>query len=282
MKAIIIDDEVPCIEELAHLLRKYPDIEIAGTFSSPVRALEDVAGLKPDVVFLDVDMPRMDGLELALKIQTLCAGVAIIFVTAHARYALAAFKAYPLDYLLKPVKQARLDDDVAHLRKQYALTHPADAERGSLRIKCFGRFEVLAVQEIKWGTRRVKELLMYLIDRCGAPPTKGELLDALFGGASDRKAAGNLYVTIYKLRRLLDTWDNERRHIEMAEDYALSIAPGVCDYTDFMRFAAQDAAISAQNAAEAARTLSLCAGTYLEGEDCAWMSDTASVVDVGL
>jgi two-component system LytT family response regulator len=279
LKAIIIDDEVPCVEELAYLLRKYADIEIVGTFTSPVEALAAAPDLLPDVVFLDIDMPRMDGLELALKIQTLCVDVAIVFVTAYSRYALEAFKAYPLDYLLKPIKEARLDNDIEHLRRQYALMHPANAEHSGPKIRCFGHFQVSAGEDISWGTRRVRDLLMYLIDRCGATPTRSELIEALFGGVNDKRTVGNLYVTIYKLRSLLHTLDDEGRYLKVAEDYALTVAPDVCDYVDFMRFAGQTAPISAQNAAEAARMLSLCAAPYLEGEDLAWVTDTASVVD---
>jgi two-component SAPR family response regulator len=279
MKAFLIDDEFPCVEELAFLLRQYPDIEITGRFTDPLKALEAVSGRRPDVVFLDIDMPRLDGLELALKIQAICAGVCVIFVTAYSRYALDAFKAYPLDYLLKPIKQARLDAAVEHLRRQYTLIHPASVDRG-FKIKCFGRFQIITDKEIKWGTRRVRDLFLYLVDRCGAAPTKSELIEAVFGTVDDSKSANNMYVTIYKLRSLLDTLDNERRYIQMDGDYALSIAPGVCDYTDFMRFARLNAAVSSKNAVEAARALNLCSGIYLEGEDYGWVSETSNLIDV--
>jgi two-component system, LytTR family, response regulator len=279
LRAVLIDDEIPFIEELSYLIGKYPDIEIAGTFTSSIKALESLESIKPDVVFLDIDMPHMNGLELALKIQAFYAGTIIIFVTAYSKYALDSFKAYPLDYLLKPVKEARLEAAIEHMRKQYALLHSGDTTKETLKIKCFGRFEVSARDEIKWGTRRVKVLFMYLIDRCGAATTKSEVINAVFGGVNDKNTANNMYVTVYKLRSLLDDLDRERRLIRLSEDYALQIMPGVCDYTNFISFARRNAMISGKNAIEAARVLNLCTGDYLEGEDFGWVAETACFIE---
>jgi two-component SAPR family response regulator len=279
IRVMLIDDEIPFLEELAYLLGKYPDIEVAATFSNSLKALEAVESMRPDAVFLDISMPHMNGLELALKIQKLQAGIIIIFVTAHSKYALDSFKAYPLDYLLKPLKEARLEAAIQHMRKQYALLHTTDSIKETLKIKCFGRFEVVAGGEIKWGTHRVKELFMYLIDLCGATPTKSELIRAVFGGVNDKNTANNLYVTVYKLRSLLDSLDRKRRFLRLSEEYALQIEPGICDYTDFVSFARSNAVISEKNAVRAARSLNLCTGTYLENEDCAWAVETTHFVE---
>ncbi|NPV90599.1 MAG: response regulator [Firmicutes bacterium] len=282
MRVMLIDDEQPGIDELSYLLGKYPDIEIAGAFTNPLRGLEAVERVKPDAVFLDIDMPHADGLELALRIQSLQAGIIVVFVTAYAKYALDSFKAYPLDYLLKPVKEARLDATVEHMRRVNQMFHPDFRRSSSLHIRCFGRFEIAAPNtgaDIKWGTRRVKELLMYLIDLCGAVPTRGELVRTVFGGADDKKTANNIYVTIYKLRGILDGLDPERRLIRLRDDYSLEVSPGICDYLDFMSFARQNPTITQKNAVAAAKALNRCGGGYLEGVDYPWAADTASVVE---
>jgi two-component system, LytTR family, response regulator len=278
LKAVIIDDELPCVEELSYLLGKYPDIEVTGAYTNSKDALDALERIKPGAVFLDIDMPHMNGLELALKIQAMYSGIIIIFVTAYAKYALDAFNAYPLDFLLKPIREARLDAAVTHMRGQYELTHP-ESKKEALKIKCFGRFEVLAGSEIKWGTHRVRELFLYLIGRCGTAPTKDEIIDALFGGVNDKKTANNLYVTLYKLRSLLDTLDGGRKLIRLTEDNALEIAPGICDFTDFMGFAGRNAVITGKNAIDAARALNLCTGMYLKNEDFVWATDTAEFVE---
>ncbi len=275
MRVYIVDDEEYCLGDLKWRLHKYPDIEITGAFTDPNAALAAAGESCPDAAFLDIDMPKLDGLELALKIQAQCPGVIVIFVTAHAQYALEAFRAFPLDFLLKPVKEARMDETIEHLRAQHTLLHPATAPESRVRIRCFGSFELTAGDEIKWGTRRVRELFLYLLDRRGAAPSKDEMLSALFGGQTDKNAAHNLYMTIYRLRSLLSALDAEGKYIRMTDDYSLTVATGVCDYADFMAFAQGSPVISAKNAAEAARALNLYKGPYLESECCEWASETA-------
>ncbi len=276
MKVWLIDDERPCLDELAWMLKQYPDLELAGMDTDPVKALGPIAEHTPDAVFLDIDLPKLYGLELALRIQELCPGVIVIFVTAHAQYALDAFKAHPLDFLLKPVRRVRMDDCVAHLRKHYALLHPEISAKRTLTLRCFGAFELSCGTEVRWGTRRVRELLLYLVNRNGSPASKRELLDALFDRQDDKSTVHNLYMTIYRLKSLLDTLDPDRKLIRLRSDNALVIASGVCDFTDFMHFARENAVITGENAAEAARALGLCRGPYLEKEGYEWASDSAN------
>ena len=279
MKVWLIDDEQPCLEELAWLLKQYPDIELAGMDTDPAKALGLIAKHPPDAVFLDIDMPKFDGLELALRIQEQCHGIIVIFITAYSQYALDAFKVHPLDFLLKPVRRMRLDDCIAHLRKHHRLLYPEAQAGQAFNLRCFGTFELNCEIEVKWGTRRVRELLLYLIDRNGSPASKPELLGALFGGQDDKNTVHNLYMTIYRLRSLLDTLDPERRLIRLTEDNTLVIAPGVCDFMDFMRFARENAVITEANASKAAWVLSQCRGPYLEKEDFEWLSESISEVE---
>jgi two-component SAPR family response regulator len=279
MRVFLVDDEQPSLDELVWRLRKYPDIEIAGTFTDPASALKAAGESRPDAAFLDIDMPGLTGLELALRTQAQCPGVIVIFVTAHAQYALEAYKSFPLDFLLKPVKEARLDETIEHLRAQHKLLNRASAPESRMKIRCFGAFELLAAEEAKWETRRVRELFLYLIDLRGAAPTKEEMLYAFFDGHNDKATANNLYMTIYRLRKLLSELDAEGKYIRMADDYSLTVAPGVCDYTDFMAFA-QSSAVTGKNVAEAARMLALCRGPYLEKEPFEWAAESAREAEV--
>lgn len=279
MKAYLVDDEQPCLDDLAWLLSQYPDIEVAGAYKNSVKALETIETCRPDVVFLDIDMPRMSGLELAHRIQARHTGVIIVFVTAYAGYALDAYKAYPLDFLVKPVLEEQLEQTVCHLRQQHALLHPEEEKHIGLNIKCFGSFEVNAPCEARFPTRRVKEMLLYLIDRQGVDATKEELLDALFEGKDDRSAINNLNVTLSRLKTLLDCWDGSRELIRLTEENALIIAPGVCDYTDFMSFTRRNAALSEKNIGDAAAVLEICRGPYLEKDAFNWAVESAREVE---
>lgn len=113
MKALIIDDERMARREMRRLLEAHPEIEIIGEADSGCAALSLLPSLKPDVIFLDIQMPEMDGFEFVNSIgDTL---PQIIFCTAYDAHALRAFEVNAVDYLLKPVDPARLATTVRRL-----------------------------------------------------------------------------------------------------------------------------------------------------------------------
>ena len=109
MKAVLIDDERLARQELKSLLSAYPEIEIVGETNNSETAIESIKLLKPDVIFLDIQMPGKNGFELLEEIS----GVPeVVFVTAYDEYAIRAFEVNALDYLLKPVQSNRLAETV--------------------------------------------------------------------------------------------------------------------------------------------------------------------------
>lgn len=98
------------------MLQQFADIEIVGEAANGKAALEQIARHKPDVIFLDIEMPELNGLETAAAIGL--GGPAIVFVTAYDEYALAAFDAHAIDYLVKPVVKDRLEATVHKLRRR--------------------------------------------------------------------------------------------------------------------------------------------------------------------
>ncbi len=112
MKALLIDDERIARAELRRLLAAHPEIEIVGEARNGKEALEQIAALAPDVIFLDVQMPGMSGFEL---LEQLDEPPQVIFTTAFDQHALKAFEANALDYLLKPIAPARLANSVKKL-----------------------------------------------------------------------------------------------------------------------------------------------------------------------
>ena len=115
LKAVIVDDELSGIEVLEYALKRHcPEIEIVHTFSSSTEALEKIPSLMPDVLFVDVEMPQLNGFELVEKLASL--NIQVIFITAYNEFALKAFRVSALDYLLKPVDIDELKAAVAKLK----------------------------------------------------------------------------------------------------------------------------------------------------------------------
>jgi two-component system, LytTR family, response regulator len=109
MKALVIDDERLARKELISLLSEFPRIEIVGEAVNADDAIEKIDALKPDILFLDIQMPGKNGFEL---LETLDVVPKVIFTTAYDEYALKAFEVSALDYLLKPIRKERLEECV--------------------------------------------------------------------------------------------------------------------------------------------------------------------------
>lgn len=119
MRALIVDDEIYSREEMAALLQETGAFVICGKCANAIEAMRAIQREKPDVLFLDVQMPVLGGFELLSMIDEK-AMPNVVFVTAHDEYALKAFEENALDYLLKPVEKERLSKTVEKLRKRAA------------------------------------------------------------------------------------------------------------------------------------------------------------------
>lgn len=107
IRALIIDDEPPARKKIRHLLKNEPRVEIIGEAGDGLSAVESIDRLKPDLIFLDIQMPKMNGFEV---LQAIGKKPQIIFTTAFDHYALKAFDVRALDYLLKPFDETRFHD----------------------------------------------------------------------------------------------------------------------------------------------------------------------------
>lgn len=153
IRALIVDDEHYAREELALLLAEAKDVEVIGACGNAIEALKIINRDKPDVVFLDIQMPRISGMELIGMLDPESMP-RIVFVTAHDEYAVAAFEENAFDYLLKPLERPRFAKTLARIRK-------ADGERQSLdgldipeltQIPCFtgNRIRLVRLDEVEY------------------------------------------------------------------------------------------------------------------------------------
>ncbi len=127
MRAFLVDDEALALKRLERMLAATGRVEVVGASTDPVEAIPRILETKPDVLFLDIEMPGMTGFEMLAELQP---QPWVVFTTAYDRYALEAFGASAVDYLLKPIEAAQLDralDKIERLRGASA-TPPAMAE----------------------------------------------------------------------------------------------------------------------------------------------------------
>ena len=122
IRTLIADDEPLARERLRALLGRHDDVEIIGEYSNGAETIEAITALRPDLVLLDVEMPRVDGFAV-LEALDPDALPAVVFVSAHDQYAVRAFEAHALDYILKPFDEARVDRALRRVRGQIARAH---------------------------------------------------------------------------------------------------------------------------------------------------------------
>ena len=115
IRAVIVDDENSGIEVLEYTLKRHcKDVEVIRSFTSSLEAAEAIPHIQPDVLFVDVEMPQMNGFELVEKLSKL--KIQIVFTTAYNEFALKAFRVSALDYLLKPIDADELKSAVSKLK----------------------------------------------------------------------------------------------------------------------------------------------------------------------
>ena len=124
-RAVIVDDEELARRVLRELLRAHNEVEVVAECPNGFEAVKVVAELKPDLLFLDVQMPKLDGFEV---LELIAEGPAVIFVTAYDQYALRAFEAHAVDYLLKPFGADRLKVALERVKERLGGKLPPPAE----------------------------------------------------------------------------------------------------------------------------------------------------------
>lgn len=150
IRALVVDDEALARKNLTLLLRRDPDIGSVVECASGLEAIEEIRRFRPDLVFLDVQMPECDGFDV-LELLGADLPETVIFVTAYDSYALRAFEAGALDYLLKPFDDARFNRALARAKDKLARWTPKQSRSISrLAVKSRGQTLFLNVADIDW------------------------------------------------------------------------------------------------------------------------------------
>ena len=172
LKILVVDDELPARRRLRELLADVAErmpLEVVGEAANGRQALELAAAVEPELVLLDVRMPEIDGIEVARHLQKVARPPVIVFTTAYDVYAIKAFEVKAIDYLLKPIRAARLEEALARAR---AAKPPSDEALRALRPEARvnlcaqerGRIHLIPVNEILY----LKAELKYVTARTAA------------------------------------------------------------------------------------------------------------------
>jgi len=176
------------------------ELELCGLFETGEQLLSYLKEQPLDAVFLDIEMPGVNGMQLSEQILDLNENIDIIFVTAFNQYAVEAFELHAMDYIMKPLTEERLGKTVRRLLK----TKSKVLNPEKPFMKCFGDFEVfLRGEALTFKNSKAKEVLAFLVHKEGVPVNWEKIADAVWPDYDGEKAQTNFHATTYLLRKKL-------------------------------------------------------------------------------
>lgn len=242
MVTVSIDDQIENGEEIVRLMKRIDPGGEHYAFSSAEEAYDLIEDKLPDVCWLDVEMPGNSGLEVSIDIKLMSPKTNIIFVTAHEKFAYPSYKLHPSGFILKPVTEKGLREELSNLRVPVEHTR----EDALLKVQCFGEFEVFDKEgnPVKFTRNKSKEMFAYMIDRRGELYPTREFCRVLFGDMGDedkeneeqnKKQMNHVRVALKDLRRDLKKAGALEVLVNAWNAYGIDCQKIDCDYFDFLR-----------------------------------------------
>lgn len=157
MNCIIVDDEYPSIQELSYFITSFSSIKILDKFVDSLKALEYVQRHSIDVIFLDISMPKLDGLAFSRIINTLKVKPLLVFISAYSEYAIEAFQVSAFDYILKPYSESRITDTLQRI-ENYSTSKCIN---GKITLRKNSKMFVLNIDDIYYCEVHEHEVHVY-------------------------------------------------------------------------------------------------------------------------
>ncbi|MNJ44044.1 Transcriptional regulatory protein YpdB [compost metagenome] len=279
LRTVIVEDELLSLNRMKRFVSEHPKYELIGAYIDPFEALKDIPHLKADVLFTDIDMPGLNGLQLAERVKS--DSLQIVFTTAFREYAVDAFRIEAVDYLLKPITHRAIDSLAFKLEKmkRYLAIQAMESRAPGMTVRCFGSFQTTnRVGEIvKWPTKKTEEMFACFIVKEGQTVNKWTIADMLWPEMDSSRAIHNVYNTIYRLKKTFEKYSLPLSIRAINEGYVLEIE-GEAE-VDFYRI--RD--LSAQRdltADQLQHMYDLYAGPLFNDKDYAWSIHLKESFDV--
>lgn len=275
MKVVLIDDEKLALEYLEYQLNLIGDLEIVGKYTDPLQGKQAIENHDIDIVFLDIHIPEINGIELAELLLERNPDLQVVFVTAHDEYAIKAFELNALDYMLKPVRKDRLKLTVQRMSQRKAETAgSALFHHDNWQIRMFDEFTIADGNQknwsLHWRTVKAQEIFYYLLHRRGKIVSKATLVELLWPEFDYQKGSAQLYTAVYHIRKTLQPFGDRVLLQKKTDGYVLKLEGIYLDVDEFERFLQSEMRLTDDSVSQYERMLKLFTGEYLEGHDYMW------------
>lgn len=225
MRILLVDDEELQLIRLENACKKVmPDSEFF-SFTNPMKVME--SNINFDLAFLDIEMPGLNGIQLAKKLKSINPKIKIIFVTAYNNYALDAYRVHASGYITKPVNENKIKVEIDELDNVINLK-----SEKKLQVKCFGNFEIFHNgSPVKFSYQKSKEVFAYLIDREGSSINVNEL-NAVLWEEDHKSYLRNL---IADIKQSLKSIDCDDVFVKKFNGYSIDVNKIDCDAYEYKK-----------------------------------------------
>lgn len=292
IQAFLVDDEEHALHILELFLTRIGGVEVIGRSSNGFDTLQQLQTLQADVIFLDIEMPEMNGIELAERIRSNDPHLQIIFATAYDQYAIHAFEHAAIDYILKPLEMDRLTKTVARIQREKdklgtradyrheQLQQEESSNSSRLHIQMLGTFTAKneAGVKLKWRTSKEKELLAYLSLQHQHRAHRDQIIEDMWPDEDYNKAKVYLHTCISLIRRNLKALELEHILKYENERYYLDVSRIDVDVTQFKQLTV-NTMIDSLLVEDLEAALSHVHGSLLREEDYVWSGHEAESLD---
>ncbi|GIQ71146.1 response regulator [Xylanibacillus composti] len=277
MKIVLLDDEALALKYMEHQLRQIAEIEDIKKFTDPqeFRAYMREAKEEPGLVFLDIHLPEVNGVELAEQLLEHRPGLNIVFVTAYDDYAIKAFELNALDYIMKPVSTERLTKTLERIQERMQEVRPDVLPSGqSIRMQLFQQVLIESGSgqwsPLRWRTTRAQELFLYLLQHRGQPVRKSVLVELMWPDYEPNRAYAQLYTAIYHIRKTLEPYGDAFTIVNATDSYILHVEHVRLDVEEWEQFVLQEQSVTTATIETYEETMALYKGDYLQEYEYWW------------
>lgn len=279
MKVILVDDEPLALKYLERQLLKLDtmSIDVVGTYTNPFEGRDEILTRDVDIVFLDISLPELNGIELAEQLLEQKPHLCIVFVTGYHEYAVTAFELNAVDYIVKPVQLDRVAKTMERLRSRIA-SRPEEVMESNRNIRMTMFRQVMIEQPneqgqfalLHWRTTRAQEIFIYLLQHRGQLVRKSALIDMLWPDFDMDKAYPQLYTAIYHIRKTLEPYDTRFQITNTTEGYVLNMEGVQLDIEEWENWFKLNPSVSAELIERHIEMMKLYTGDYLQEYDYWW------------
>ncbi|ADH98401.1 response regulator [Salisediminibacterium selenitireducens] len=282
MNVLIVDDDPVIIGTLGTSLYSYHSVKHVSSTESPKNVMNIIKNNHVDVIFLDIHMPGIDGMELAEIILEENPSIEIVFITASSDYALKAFEVNAIDYIVKPVNIDRLSRTIQRLEKIKQIEPKKNISK-HIDISVANEFSLSLGSNrhvyFNWRTSKSLELFLYLLHHVDKPVPKTHIIDVIWEGTEDSKASQQMYTTIYHIRKIISEYSDFMKIINKNGCYMLQTNHCRIDLFDWYKKITAMPPLTEQSTIEYSNILHANKGSYLSSYQYLWADSRTDQYD---